>query len=260
LHNSNGNYLHTWDPLSDLGVYPCTYQLLMEFFENHLYLLADHTIMIFEMSKQPQQPQPDLSYPKCIYKWTFPRIVWCNPQPRANGVTIDRQEELGGRVIYYTLECGNLIYLYTEDGKKLKHFGIDEFDRTEPGLFHRPKGLTIKGTSLYVCDGFNHRIQVIKKDTGQFLQLWGPLHGRTYGSGSYTTSLLTYPQLIICYEDIFYVTDCYQLFAFSGEGHLLQMIYSTREPNVLDGLCIVEDKLYIVEYENHRVQYLERKL
>jgi len=100
---------------------------------------------------------------------------------------------------------------------------------------------------LYVCDNRNGRVQILDKENGNFIHQWKD------GQRSFA-----YPQTILLYEHLFYVGDRDGIQVFTKENKCIQLVGSygsgKGEFRGVTGVCIVNDKLYIVDYGNHRIQ------
>jgi len=101
--------------------------------------------------------------------------------------------------------------------------------------------------NLYICDCYNHRIQVINKENGIFIRQW---KGKE--------RFLEYPRAILLYANLLYVgdlngiqiytkdSDCIQIFGSKGSGK--------EEFQGVRGLCMRKEKLYIVDCLKKRIQ------
>jgi len=104
---------------------------------------------------------------------------------------------------------------------------------TRQGEFHDPRGLLIFENFLYVCDSMNHRIQLLNKETGQFLT-------------ESTDKNLKHPEGILLYDNLLYITDYYGLHIFTKQFSYIQ---GTPKELLLDprGLCVVNEQLYVLD-------------
>jgi len=128
--------------------------------------------------------------------------------------------------------------------KEIKKFGSKE-SSSKNGEFNCPEGLTVNQKYLYVCDLCNHRVQVLDKENGKFICEWKDGQRK-----------IKDPMSILLHENLFYFGDCYGIQVFTKEGKCIQSFGSPgsgkKECDEVTGICIVDDKLYIVD--NPRIQ------
>jgi len=141
------------------------------------------------------------------------------------------------------------------DGK-LKHTLGPEKKGDREGEFNDPRGITCDNTTLYICDTNNYRIQCILKDKYNVQRSWG-----TYGIEN---GQFEFPSSILFYENILHVGDKYCVQLFTCDGIFLQRIGGDEVGkeeglfNWIKGICVVEDKLYVSDCFNDRVQVFKR--
>jgi len=207
------------------------YARAMELLNNQLYLLDDKKLFIV-----------DLKTNSMIESWDLPK-----EEERSVGgdsLKVDQEQ------IYFTpwASFSHYVYLYTKKGKEINKFGSKEQSEAE-GKFHYPTGVTVDEEYLYVCDCANDRVQVLDKKNGTFICQW------KNGQRS-----ISRPRSILLYEHLFYVGDNYGIQVFTKQGTCIQVFGSSNigsdkgEFDAVTGLCIVNDKLYIVDYCNRRIQ------
>ena len=111
--------------------------------------------------------------------------------------------------------------------------------------------MAIAGDLLYVCDSWNHRVQVFGLD-GTWVRSWG---SKGAGEGQFS-----YPRGITVHDDEVYVADQLnhrvQVFGLDGTFRRMWGSYGTGD-GAFDGLygVIVHGELvYVTDFQNHRVQ------
>jgi len=196
----------------------------MEMINNQLYLLNDKSFYIL-----------DLINVSVIQRWELPKKVF------VYSLKVDLEK------IYFTQRASlnrNYIFLYCKKtGKEIKKFGSLQ-ESQKNGEFNCPAGITIEKQDLYVCDSGNDRIQVVNKENGSFIHQW-------------TTSR---PLSLLIDQNLLYVGDTTGIQVFTKDYQCIQTIGSRvlgsgpGEFRYVSGLCIVNDKLYIVDNSNERIQ------
>jgi len=73
-------------------------------------------------------------------------------------------------IVYVSTYEFHKIFLYRKDGKLLDTWG-NERESEEQGKFNRPLGITVNHQYIYICDDFNHRVQLFTKN-GKFYNEW----------------------------------------------------------------------------------------
>jgi len=159
--------------------------------------------------------------------------------------------------IYITIRKQNQIFVYTDYGTLRKTIGT-EFASGKKGEFNQPLGLTLDNTSLYVCDHGNHYLQVLSKDNNnKYLARWGK-----FGTGE---GEFNYPFAVYLGEDeIFYIGDYFSVQLFNKGGVFLQRLgqklgWEEGSFNHVCGICVVNELLYVSDYDNFRVQIFRKK-
>jgi len=126
------------------------------------------------------------------------------------------------------------------------------------GEFNSPEGITYDNNFLYICDYNNNRIQILTK-SGKFFTLWG---GEDKDDGK--KSPFRFPYAIYHYfiEDVICIGDNDTVQIWTKDGVCLQRlgeaITGTTYPfSCVYGMCIMNNRLYITDGENHRIQIFE---
>jgi len=104
-----------------------------------------------------------------ISSWKLPAL----PTPSLNF----RGLKVENTIIYLTVDGIHQIFLCnTVDGKILNKWGSvygHIYFGLKHGEFSHPRGLTLNNKYTYICDCFNHRIQILTKEKGHFISQWG---------------------------------------------------------------------------------------
>jgi len=135
-------------------------------------------------------------------------------------------------------------------------WGSIEGKRDKEGEFNDPRGITVNENYVYICDCDNHRIQLLTKEKGIYVDHWGNF-GTQKGK-------LYWPYSIALLEDIFYIGDNYSVQLWTKEYGCIQRIggdYRGSRMNQLSnayGMCIMDDQLYISDSENKRILIFHR--
>jgi len=150
------------------------------------------------------------------------------------------------RILYLTIEGWRQIFLYKpEDGTLLNRWG---------GEFNYPLGITVNNKFVYVCDSWNHRIQILTKKGG-FSSQWGKKKSET-DLGQFVFPRIIYRDLS---EDTFYVGDQHSVHLLNRDGKWIQRLGEKSQGSKLSGICVMEDQLYISDDNNKRIQIFRRK-
>jgi len=205
----------------------------IDIFDNSIYIIDLKNINIFTLQFQS------------VFKFLLP-IASKYP---FNYLKVDMSN------IYLTIDEKHQIWVYGHDGKLKQTLGPEKKGDKE-GEFNDPRGITCDSTTLYVCDTNNYRIQCISKDKYNVQRSWG-----TYGIEN---EQFEFPSSILFYENILYVGDKYCVQLFTCDGIFLQRIGGDEVGkeeglfNWIKGICVVEDKLYVSDCFNDRVQVFKR--
>jgi len=163
-------------------------------------------------------------------------------------------------ILYLTIYgLQQVFYCDSNDGKVLNQLGSTT-GGSKDNDFNNPQGLTNDSEYLYICDLFNHRIQIFMIESGLYHMKWG-----TDKEGTQLGEFL-YPRCIFLEEkqEIFYIGDdvCVQLFTKNGTaiqriggmigGKEMDRLYVVR------GLCVMDDRLYVCDSGNQRIQIFDK--
>jgi len=224
----DGKLLGTFDTLEVRG---------LDVYQNHLFLLTMRDLIVMDQNHQ------------VIHRWVLPSLEKSLEFKTYNSLEKSYHFKVDQDRIYLTIIDRHQIYVYDHTGQQLHIFGKSNCGGG-PGEFHHPRGVTCDHHFLYICDWFNHRIQVLDKLTGVFLSQWGK-------------SDLCCPNGILLHKDLLYVTDSYYVQMFTKEGVLIQRIGSGTERGSRKGefhqprcVCIVNHRLYVSDHLNSRIQAL----
>jgi len=98
---------------------------------------------------------------------------------------------------------------------------------------------------LYICDQSNYRVQVLNKENGNFITKWNDGRQCIYVS-------------ILLYENLLYIGHRSGIQIWTKKGEYLQACGSfgggKEEFDWVSGICVVNDKLYMVDQKNDRIQ------
>jgi len=234
---SDQKFLYFCDYVHDhLRVYDLKYQEIeinspyfrypsdIDFSENHLYIIDEEKISIFNL-----QFQETSSFQ--IPSTKFGR----------NHIKVDQN------LIYVTIAGHHQVFVYTREGNIKYTIGTTSSSLTQ-GNFKNPSGLTLTTRHLYISDKMNHRIQALRKNADySFSHMWGK-EGNKNGQFYYPSS--------ICYgNEILFVCDSESIQLFSFGGIFLQKIGQLSNGG---GMCAVGDQLYVSDGFNSRIQVFER--
>jgi len=105
---------------------------------------------------------------------------------------------------------------------------------------------------LYVCDHRNDRVQILTKDKGIYVAHWGNGETSTEKGGLTRPSSIFLDEL----ENIFYVGDKYSVQLFLSDGKCIQRLGEGFD--AIFGLCKIDDRLYVSDFERKRIQVFTR--
>jgi len=172
----------------------------------------------------------------------------------ASSAAIYRGIKIDNTILYLTFFFLHEIYLCnSSDGKLLQKWG-SELPSSKQGKFSYPYGITTDHESVIICDSFNHRIQFLKKETGMFKIQWGGIdENRTKFNYPYSILNDLDGMIYICDEK--YI----QIF-FKDNGILYQRLGNEESGrNEICGICTVNDRLYVCDKRNNRIQIFRPK-
>jgi len=126
---------------------------------------------------------------------------------------------------------------------------------SKEGEFDFPKGLTVDNRYVYICDWYNHRVQILTKDNGIYVSQLG--NGKSSEQFEYPYSLYNHVS-----EEVIYVGDAPSVQLFR-EGICIQRLGNEcgNQMNQFDGIlsiCVVDDRLYLSDCYNARIQIFKR--
>jgi len=140
-----------------------------------------------------------------------------------------------------------IFLLNMRDGVILKKFGTTGGS----SQFNSPGGITIHQSYLYVCDVGNDRIQIVEKKKGKFINQWKGFNS---------------PRCIYFHDEIeiFFVGDAYSVQLFTKDNICVQRLdfrHFTAIPalyfTAIPALCVFDDRLYVADFRNDRIQIFE---
>jgi len=169
-----------------------------------------------------------------------------------------RYIKINNNILYLTIQDVHQIFLcQSQDGKILNQWGsVDGSEKK--GDFNYPLGITVDSKYVYVCDSWNHRVQILDKDTGKYVLQWG----KPSDVGQFN-----YPRCIYYHkpEEFFYVGDWTSVQIYTKNPnifiqHLGSSTFGTLSYQFHDvyGICVSEDRLYVNDSDNKRIQIFER--
>jgi DNA-binding beta-propeller fold protein YncE len=133
--------------------------------------------------------------------------------------------------------------LYSENGSEWISFGKEG---KADGEFYYPTDVQITDDRIWVADAYNNRIQAFDK-TGKFLQQMGADQKMNAATGIYVS------------EENVFVTDFEndRILVFDLDGNLVQELSENIEKPT--DLLLIEDKLYVINYRNGKINVFEWK-
>jgi len=165
--------------------------------------------------------------------------------------------KIDNNVLYLTIGGIHQIFLCnSSDGKILNKWGTVQ-GGSKQEEFSNPYGLTVNDKYLYVCDSWNDRIQIVIKTNGKFVNQWEKTESLSFH----------FPKSIYFHnvDDIFYIGDRCALFLLTRNGKFKQKLGSTirgdgmDQFNEIDGICVKNERLYICDWRNNRIQIFKRE-
>jgi len=138
----------------------------------------------------------------------------------------------------------------------VKNWGQKNSGRSNPGEFNNPRGVTVNNKFLYICDSWNHRIQILTKNQGIFHTQWGS------GKPSEEMGHFRNPTCIYYGSEdaLFYIGDSFTIQLFKEEGMCIQQIGDIHQGNKMNqfswitGVCSMDNQLFLSDYSNARIQ------
>jgi len=174
---------------------------------------------------------------------------WLLPTMSPFAVLSFRGLKLDDDVIYVTISGVHQIFVCNSlSGTVLKTWGSGS-EGSEKSEFNYPFGLTVDNNYVYVCDGGNHRIQVLFKEDGKYFTQWEREKGFFYPYALYRDAL----------EEIFYIGDSVSFQLFTNDGTFIQRISQENQFCNVYGLCIMDDLLYVTDNANERIHIFQKE-
>jgi len=221
VYNLDGNKVDTKPKPSTTWNQPSDIQL----YKNNLYIVDSKQVAVCNLEFQLLSSFP-ISYP---------------------GWSMKPDDDF----IYLTQRDRHQVYIYTKNGNQIKTIGT-ESGSTKPGEFYEPRGLTLDNTNLFICDTWNHRVQVISKKDYSFSKQWG--------REGIKQKEFTRPVGICYWENILYVGDAWSVQLFDCDGTFIQRMGEDEgRLSCAWGLCVVNDRLYVCDTFNFRIQAYKTK-
>jgi len=240
--------------------------------QQYLYICDDDHVSIYNTNKNLIKQNSSLKIPFAldidqkkgqIYVVDDPRVTifnlnlefissWKLPVYRSS---IVRGLKVDSPILYLTINVENQIFVcHSLDGKLITKWG-NQMKSSNKGEFHTPIGLTLDQQYVYICDCYNHRVQILTKE-GIFITQWGN------GIKSSAQGEFAFPNII--YNDIlnkiFYIGDNFCVQLFLKDGICIQRIGDKENGDHGDqfryvyGVCVMDDRLYVCDTGNSRIQ------
>jgi len=164
--------------------------------------------------------------------------------------------------MYFSTYFPHQIQVYkSQTGKLLARWGVED-SSSKQGEFNYPMGITVDNKYVYVCDSYNHRVELLTKKGGggMFCHQWGK------GVKSNEPREFAFPNCIFNdeLEEIFYIGDNFRVQWFTKDGVYLQHLGGNdtgskmNEFNVIYGVSLMDDRLYVCDRYNERIQIFKR--
>jgi len=151
-------------------------------------------------------------------------------------------------LIYITIYGNPEIYIHSLVGKFIRSITADPFE---------PAGLTLDQNYIYVCNYGNHCIQTFQKKDYSESKTFG-----SYGTGNGQFDL---PDSIIIWQQMLIVSDQCSVQLLSCQGEFMQRLGGKDIGKDLGqfhgawGICVVQNRLYVSDYFNSRIQAFRLK-
>jgi len=278
LYNDLNGLILQYDAMSEWVTeaetiwHPKSYPHGLLHFEQHLYVCTfSKGILVFNENGEIINKNSSLTYPsgidteiknsllhiyiadrthvnllnlklECLSSWKFPTL------PSFAGF---RGLKVDGHSLYLTIQGQDQVFVCnSQDGKILNQFG---------NQLKGPLGVTVDNKYIYICDRFNHRVQILTKETGIYFSQWGEEKGT--GQGQFYLPRSIYYQIL---DDVIYVGDWMSVQIFRKDGVCIQRLgeaTSGSQINQFDavhGICVMNDRLYISDGNNERLKIFKR--
>jgi len=153
--------------------------------------------------------------------------------------------------VYITIYNIHRIFICdSQTGKVLYKWGIWK-ESVIQGNFNVPMGLTVDNDYAYICDQFNHRVQLITKYRGAFHRQWGDGYQSTEMGQFYYPTSIYYNN---GYDHFLYIGDRYSVQIFTKFGICLQRLGDqVTSYHTINGLCVMDHRLYVSDVKNKRI-------
>jgi len=160
------------------------------------------------------------------------------------------------QTFYLTVWAKHQIRACNFRGKVLNTWGTTN-KSSNKGEFHMPIGITVNAKYAYVCDSYNHRIQILDKKNGEYVTQWGH---EDEGKSQFKQPTS------ICYVDhLFYIGDSLSIQIITSDGLCQQRLGDSMRGGMMHqfsyvyGVCVVNDRLYASDCNNRRIQVYQPK-
>jgi len=121
--------------------------------------------------------------------------LWKLPAGSQNSYFISRSIKIDKERIYLTMASLHQVFICNKmNGEIFEKWGR-MIQSSDEGEYNDPRGLTVNEKYVYICDSDNHRVQVVTKEKGIYINSW---RGTKKGGQFY------WPYSIFLVEDIFF--------------------------------------------------------
>jgi len=170
-----------------------------------------------------------------ISSWILPSIIG-----------FYRGIKINSNILYVTIpEASSNIFLCNpQDGKIINKYANSDH------VLNNPRGITVNNKYIYVCDCDNHRFQILNKKNGNFHCQWGNYESREeLGQFHDPVSVYYYIE-----DDNFYIGDSFSVQIFRKDSVCIQRIGRGSKLSWVAGICIINELLYVSDFNNRRIQ------
>ena len=155
------------------------------------------------------------------------------------GVAVDKEDNI------YVSDSGNhCIYKFNQRGKLQKKFGEEG---SGPGEFLFPRGIAIAGNQVFVCDRYNHRIQVLTTNLELVTQITGSV-------GSSDESLKQPESIAVDGGGMLHISEfgTHRIQVFTRDGQFVSS-FGKQELSCAEGVCVHGGYVYVVDHRKKLV-------
>jgi len=160
--------------------------------------------------------------------------------------------KIHGENLYYGGDNG-IVYVYNLSGVLIKQFSSG----SRNGEFFEcdAYGIDLDDKFIYVVDNGNFQVRVFDLENYTFSHQWG---SKGTGNGQFS-----YPYEVTLYQGLCYVGDTCGIQVFTKDGQFLYRFGKTTqgsgqgEFNVVIGILVVSNRLYVSDFRNNRLVVLE---